>query len=76
MTLEEFARAHQLPERWLSLRRECEALVSDPQYWYHPDMQNAVRILATEASDILHTRLAERKEQGILRSDNVKKNIA
>ncbi len=61
MTLEEFARAHQLPERWLSLRRECEALVSNPQYWHRSDMQNAARILATEASDILHAWLADDK---------------
>jgi len=57
MTLQEFAKAHELPERWLSLRRECEALVSHLQYWYRPDMQNAARILAVEASDILHVQL-------------------
>jgi hypothetical protein len=76
MTLEEFARAHQLPERWLSLRRECEALVSNPQYWYRPDMQNAARILATEASDILHARLVNRKTRDVPCSDELKKNIA
>jgi hypothetical protein len=56
MTLEEFANVHELPERWLSLRRECEALVCHPQYWYRPDMQNAARILAVEASHILHAQ--------------------
>ena len=34
MTLEEFASAHQLPERWISLHCECEALTSNPNYWY------------------------------------------
>ncbi len=76
MTLEEFARVYQLPERWLSLRHECEALVSDPQYWYRRDMQSAARALAAEASDILHARLADRKEQRVLCSDELKKNIA
>ncbi len=76
MTLEGFARAHQLPERWLSLRRECEVLVSNPQYWYRSDMQNAARILATEASDILHFRLRDGKERDVLCSDELKKNIA
>ncbi len=76
MNLEEFAKAHQLPERWLSLRRECEALVSNPQYWYRSDMQNAARLLATDASDILHARLANRKERHVLCSDELIKNIA
>jgi hypothetical protein len=76
MTLEEFARAHQLPERWLSLRRECEALVSNPQYWYRTDLQDAARILATEASDIFHARLANRKQRDVLCGDGLKKNIA
>lgn len=72
MTLEEFTRAHQLPERWLSLRRECEALVSNPRYWYRSDMQNAARIVATEASDILHARLADRKQRDVLCNDEGK----
>ena len=76
MTLEEFARAHQLPERWLSLRRECEALVRNPQYWCQKDLQNAARILAKEASDLLHARLADRKQRDVLCSDYLKKNIA
>ncbi len=56
MTLEEFAKAHQLPARWLSLRLECEALVSNPRYWYCPELQNAAQILTSEASDILHAK--------------------
>lgn len=76
MNLEEFARTHKLPDKWLSLRRECEALVSNPQYWYRRDMQNAARMLATDASDILHARLAERKKRSVLCSDELTKNIA
>jgi hypothetical protein len=55
--LEEFALAHELPARWVSSRHDCETLVRDPQFWYRPDMQNAARMLATEASAILHARL-------------------
>ena len=76
MSLEDFARSQKLPNHWLSLRRQCEALVSNPQYWYRPDMQNAARMLATEASDILHARLAEREKRPVLCSDELIKNIA
>lgn len=65
MTLEEFAKIHELPERWLLLRRECAALVRHPQYWYRPDMQNAARILAVEASDILHARLKDSQKREV-----------
>ncbi len=65
MTLEEFAKAHDLSERWLALRRECEALVSQPQYWYRPDMQNAARIPAVEASDILHALLRDGQKRKV-----------
>ncbi len=75
MTLEEFARAYQLPERWISLRRKCEALTSDLNYWYRADMKNSARILAVEASDILHARLADRKELDFICSDELKKDI-
>ena len=43
-----------------------EAITSDLNYWYRLDMQDAARILAVEASDILHTRLADRKEPDVL----------
>ncbi len=76
MTLEEFARAHELPERWISLRCQCEALTSNPNYWYRPDMQNTARILALEASDILHARLADGKVLDIICSHELKKDIA
>ena len=65
MTLEEFAKIQDLPERWLSLRRECAALVGHPQYWYRPGMQNAARILAVEASNILHARLMDSQKRKI-----------
>jgi hypothetical protein len=57
MTLEEFSNAHNLPPRWLSLRRESEAIVRDPQFWSRTDMQNRARKLAVEASDILDCRI-------------------
>ena len=57
--LEEFAKIHELPERWLHLRHEVDGLVRRPGYWYQPEMQNAARILATEASDIFHSRLKD-----------------
>lgn len=53
MSLEEFARLNQLPPRWLLLRRECNVLVGDPQFWYRPDLQDQASKLATEASEIL-----------------------
>lgn len=53
MSLEEFARLQQLPHRWLLLRRECNALVDNPQFWYRRELRNEARSLATEASDIL-----------------------
>lgn len=53
MSLEEFARLHRLPDRWLLLRRECNVLVDNPQFWYRRELQNEARMLATEASDIL-----------------------
>lgn len=54
VTLEEFARAHNLPAQWLTLRQECESIVRDPQFWARPDLQTAARKLAVQASDILH----------------------
>jgi hypothetical protein len=66
MTLEEFAKANELPERWLSLRRELDALVRRSRYWYRSDMQNAARGLATEASDILHARLKDGQNRKVL----------
>ncbi len=53
MTLAEFAHLHDLPEKWLALRRECEAIARDPQFWSSPDLQTAARKLAVRASDIL-----------------------
>ncbi len=59
MSLERFAEMHGLPERWLSLRRRCETLARHPQFWSRPELQDAARQLAAEASDIL-------REQGNL----------
>ncbi len=63
MTLKEFALEHSLPEQWLVLRRQCEEIVVQPQYWSRPDLQNAARLLATEASDILRARLREKPSE-------------
>lgn len=58
MTLEDFARANNLPDKWLDLRHECEGIVRDPQFWYQPGLQNDARTLAVQASDILHHAIA------------------
>lgn len=59
-TIEEFASAHQLPPRWVELRNACDRLVERADFWYRPDLRNAVRPLAVEASDILHSLLKPR----------------
>lgn len=74
MTLQEFARAHNLPPRWLRLRQQCEELVRDPSFWSRRDMQDAARTLATEASDILHQHLKTRSTRDS-QCDNHPNNI-
>jgi hypothetical protein len=34
MTLEVFARVHDLSARWLELRMACESIVARPDFWY------------------------------------------
>ncbi len=63
MSLEQFAEMHRLPERWLSLRRDCEALVRHPQFWSRPELQDLARSLATKASDILREQQQLRANQ-------------
>lgn len=53
MTLEAFARAHNLPSRWLDLREACECIVRQPEFWYRHDLQEQAKKLAVEASEIL-----------------------
>ncbi|MFZ0661475.1 MAG: hypothetical protein WAM66_02185 [Acidobacteriaceae bacterium] len=53
MTLEEFARIHQLEERWLDLRRDCNEMVERPDFWYRKELQNTAREFAEKASDLL-----------------------
>ncbi len=65
MRLEEFARVHNLPERWLLLRQECEELVKNPAFWSRPDLQESARRLATEASNILQYQLQLRRARAI-----------
>lgn len=52
-TLEQFAEAHNLPLRWLELRRGCESIVRDPQFWSRQDLQTKARELAVQASELL-----------------------
>jgi len=54
-TIEEFASAHQLPARWVELRKACSKLVGRADFWYRADLRDAARQLAVEASDILHS---------------------
>jgi hypothetical protein len=56
-TLEEFASTHQLPPRWLEVRRDCNQFVERADFWYRVDLRDAARRLAVEASDILHSVL-------------------
>ncbi len=53
MSLEEFARIHNLDPTWLELRRECDRIVARPDFWYRRELQNAARDLAVKASDML-----------------------
>ncbi len=59
MTLEEFAATHGLPPQWVELRKQCEAIIRDPQFWSRPDLKDAARTLAQEASDMLARRRTE-----------------
>lgn len=63
MTLETFARVHDLPARWLELRKDCEDIVARPDFWYRADLQDAAKKLALEASDMLVDALA--RETGV-----------
>lgn len=53
MSLEEFAKMHDLGPLWLALRRECDGIARRPDFWYRRELQNAARELATKASDML-----------------------
>lgn len=58
-TLEEFAREHRLPRRWLQLREACNQLVVRPDFWYRTDLRNEGQRLAVEASRILQVALKQ-----------------
>lgn len=53
MSLEEFARIHNLGPTWLELRYECNRIVARPDFWYRKELQSAARELAVKASDML-----------------------
>ncbi|HEV2396412.1 MAG TPA: hypothetical protein VGS27_05705 [Candidatus Sulfotelmatobacter sp.] len=59
MTLEAFAQAHSLPPRWLELRRRCEDMVRQPDFWYRTDLRQQASELAIQASNILNSTLSE-----------------
>jgi hypothetical protein len=66
MSLEQFAKMHGLPARWLSLRRCCETLVRYPQFWSRRDQQDTARKLATEASNILREQRRDCANRSLL----------
>jgi hypothetical protein len=76
MSLEQFAEVHGLPARWLSLRRRGEALARHPQFWSRPELQEAARKLAMEASDILREQRYDRTNQNLLCSKSRNTKIA
>jgi len=59
MTLEAFAQARNLPHRWLELRRRCEDMVRQPDFWYRTDLRQQASSLAIRASNILDSSLKE-----------------
>ena len=69
MTLEMFAQAHNLPPRWLELRRRCEDMVRQPDFWYRTDLRQQASALAIQASDILDSTLIETARRGLDRFD-------
>ena len=62
MTLEAFAQVHDLPARWLELRTACKRIVARPDFWYQPELQDAAKTLALEASEILVKALTSKKD--------------
>jgi len=56
-TLEEFAGEHELPPRWLEVRRACTQLVERADFWHRADLRDAARRFAVEASDLFHSGL-------------------
>ena len=60
-SLEKFACEHQLPPRWLELRKACNRLVARSDFWYRTELVDRARQLAGEASEILQTVLQHGK---------------
>lgn len=69
MTLEAFAQAHSLPPVWLQLRRRCEEMVRQADFWYRTDLRQQVSDLAIQASNILDLTLGEAVRQEHHRSE-------
>lgn len=53
MSLEEFARIHNLDPNWVELRQKCNSIAGRADFWYRKEPQNAARELAVTASDML-----------------------
>lgn len=53
MTLEDFAESHHLDPTWIELRRQCNHIVKQPDFWYRKELRDAARELAVKASNIL-----------------------
>lgn len=52
-SLEDFARIRHLSPTWIDLRRQCNRIVEQSDFWYRKDLQDRARELAVKASDIL-----------------------
>ena len=66
MTPEAFAQAHNLPPLWLELRRRCEGMVRQPDFWYRTDLRQQVSDLAIQASNILNSTLRKTVRRGCI----------
>lgn len=53
-SVERFAAEHGLPPRWIEVKRQINRLVEKPDFWYQDELRDQARILAGEASEILH----------------------
>lgn len=52
MSLEEFARIHNLGSAWVELRQECNRIVEQADFWYRKELQAAAQQVAVKASDM------------------------
>lgn len=55
-SVERFAAEYKLPPRWIELKRQMNLLVGKPDFWYQDELRDRARVLAGEASEILHSQ--------------------